>query len=90
MMKQYLGRLTWPARIVVLGGILLLAARVGVPMWTDDDSSVSGRLTTLASCVLPGTAADDLASTPASVPETMSPDCEASMPDRLGTAWMAC
>jgi hypothetical protein len=90
MMKQCLGRLTWPARIVVLGGILLLAARVGVPTWTDDDSSVSGRLTTLVSCVLPATAADDAISAPASAPETMSPDCEVSIPDRLGTAWMAC
>ena len=90
MMKQYLGRLTWPARIVVLGVILLLAARVGVPTRTDGDSSVSGRLAALVSCVLPATAADDPASTPASVPETMRPDCEASMPDRLGTAWMAC
>jgi hypothetical protein len=89
MMKQYLGRLTWPARIVVLGGILLLAARIGVPSWTDADSSMSGP-TTLASCVLPATVANDPASTPASVPEPMSPDCEASMPDRLGTAWMAC
>jgi hypothetical protein len=89
-MMKHLGRLTWPARFVVLGVILLLAARVGVPTWTDADSSVSGRLTTLVSCVLPATAADDSASTPASVPETMSPDCEASMPDRLGTAWMAC
>ena len=89
MIRQCLGRFAWPARIVVLGGILLLAARADVPMWTDGDSSVSGRLTTLVSCVQPATA-NDPASTPASVPGAMRPDCEPSMPDRLATAWMTC
>jgi hypothetical protein len=74
---------------VVLGAILLLAARADVLIWADGDSSVSGLLTTLVSCVQPATA-DDPASTPASVPEAMRPDCEPSMPDRLATAWITC
>lgn len=87
MTKQRLGRLAWLARLVVLGGILLLAARVPVPTWTVRDSPVSGHLTALVSCVLPA-AVDHEPSTPASVPEAPPPDCDPTTPDRLGTVWM--
>lgn len=81
------GRLMWLAPIVMLGGILLLAARIDVPTWTDRDPSVSGRLTALVSCVLPATAGQASAK-PAAVPEAPIPDCDPSTPDPLGTPRM--
>ena len=77
----------WLARIAVLAGILLLAARVDIPTGTGHDSSVSERLTALVTCVLPAIA-DNPPPTPASVSETMLPDCETSAPGYFRTAWM--
>ena len=87
MTKLCVGRLGWLAGVVVLAVLLLLAARVDVLTSTVRDSSVSGRLTALVSCVLPAPA-DNPPLTPASVSATIAPDCETSTPDHLRTAWM--
>lgn len=50
--------LAWLACIVLRGGTLLLVARVDAPTWTVGESSDSGRLTALVSCVPPASAAD--------------------------------
>ena len=84
MTKRWLGRFAY---LAVLSGILVLATLVDVQTRTAGDSSVSGRLMALVSCVLPA-AADDPPSTPAAVPESAAPGCDDSMPDRLGTPQM--
>ena len=88
-MKDHVSRLGWFVRLAVLAGILLLTARIGVPPWAVRDPSVSGRLTALVSCILPGPTAD-LPSTPAGASDTMRLECEDSTPYRPGTVWIAC
>jgi hypothetical protein len=84
MRKRWLARF---AGLALLSGILVLATRVDVQTRRAGDSSVSGRLTALLSCVLPA-AADDPPSTPAAVPEPPALGCDDTMPDRLGTPRM--
>jgi hypothetical protein len=79
--------LTWLACIVLLGGTLLLAARVDAPTRTVGESSVSRRLAALVSCVLPASAADPSAG-PAAAPASTAPECDASAHDRLDGVWM--
>jgi hypothetical protein len=79
--------LTWLACIMLLGGTLLLAARVDAPTRTVGESSVGGRLTALASCVLPASAADPSAA-PAAIPEPTAAECDASAHHRLDGVWM--
>lgn len=87
MTNRCRGRLTWLAPFVLLGGIVLLAARIDAPTWSVRESSVSGRLTALVSCVLPATAADPSAA-PAGAWEPTTPECDASAHDRLDGVWM--
>ena len=88
MTKHRLGRrLAWLARILLLGGIVLLAARVDVPTWRAGESSVSDRLIVLVRCVLPATAADPSAA-PAGAEDSMTPECDASVHDRRDGVWM--
>jgi hypothetical protein len=82
-----IGRLGWLTGVVLLTGILLLATRIDIPTRTIRESSVSGRLAALVTCILPATA-DDPSSTSASVSETTAPDCETSAPDHFRTAWI--
>jgi hypothetical protein len=79
--------LTWLACIMLLGGTLLLAARVDAPTWTVGESSVRGRLTALVSCVLPASAADPSAA-PAAAPEPTTAECDTSAHDRLDGVWI--
>jgi hypothetical protein len=74
MTKRCVGR---PMRVVVLAGVLLLAANAEVWPWAGSDQSVAGRLAALVSCVLPATA-DDPWPAAASRPPTTAPDCEPS------------
>ncbi len=85
MTKQWLDRLVSSSGIVVLAGILLLAAQGDVPEWAILESSVSARV----SCVLPERA-DDPPVPSASSPETIPPDCDASASYPHRSAWMTC
>jgi hypothetical protein len=82
MTRLYIGRIGWPAGVVLLSAVLLLATRIDIPTRIVRESAVSGRLAALV------TAADDPSSTPASVPDATTPDCETSGPDPLRSAWM--
>ncbi len=87
MTRLSVGRVGWLVRIVLLAGILFLAARIELAPWTVRDSSIRGGLSAPVTCVLPATA-DDPSPTSGSVSETTGPDCETSMRDYLRTAWM--
>jgi len=87
MTRPWLDRLPWLAATLALGGIVVLTARVDVQISKVRESSASGRLTALVSCVLPATATDPPAPS-AGVPDAMIPECEASTPDHLRSAWM--
>lgn len=87
MPRQSLIPLAWLAPLVVLGGILILATWVDVQPQTVSNSSLSGRLTALMSCVLPAPTQNP-SSRPAALPESSAPGCDASMPARLDTPRM--
>lgn len=87
MTKQRLDRLVQFSGIVVLGGIVFLAAQADIQRWTMRESSAGGRLTAPVSCVLPVTAGDP--PTPAAgIPEAGPPDCGTFTPHPLRSAWI--
>ena len=91
MTKQWLDRLVWSSGLVVLGGIVLLAAPAEVHRWTIPAPAVTERLGALVDCVLPATA-DHPATPPASDSGPAAPDCDGTTSDwaHSTSAWMTC
>jgi hypothetical protein len=87
MTKRWIDWLGGSPGIVVLGGILLLAAHVDAPRGTVPEASISERPSALVACILPVATDDPLAQAPG-VPEAIPPDCGASASDPLRSAWM--
>ncbi len=86
-MKDHLSRVGWLAGVVVVAGILLLAAGIEIPPWAARDPSSGGRLASLVTCVLPPNAASPPPA-PSGASETVPPDCQDPAPHRA--VWIAC
>ncbi len=87
MTKQWLGWLVQLSGIVVLGGLLLLAAQADVSSRSIHESSAGGDLTALAGCVVPATVGDPPTQA-ATMPETIPADCDGSSFDPLRSPLM--
>jgi hypothetical protein len=79
----------WLASIVVIAGILLLAAGGEIPRRTGGDPSIGGRLASLVTCVLPQPAASP-PSTSASPSKTGTADCAEPAPYNPNRAAITC